>query len=68
MLKGTYIGGTNDSYIGQTEANTPPSKKDYRETKRILADFRISCKEIPQMETKLQLIRWRTSKILQNLA
>lgn len=47
----------------QQEATKAPSKSDYAETRRLLRDFCISIKIIPQFERRSELIRWRSAAI-----
>lgn len=51
----------------QQEATKAPSKSDYAETKRLLRDFCIPIKTIPQFEHRSELFRWRLAAIADGL-
>lgn len=53
------------TYIGMTvaESITPPTKADYRETRRMLDDFCIIGVNVPRLRTRQELYNWRRQVI-----
>ena len=49
--------------LSMDKAAEAPLPCDYRETERILRDFGLSKLEVPEFESREQLVRWRRTAI-----
>ena len=53
--------------ITNVREDARPTKKDYKDTASLFADFGIVVPEIPEFDATWKLIRWRTGVIQEGL-